>query len=1656
MDEEEGLLSRSSERESQDGYVLTPSDNAELRRMFEVADEDRSGYLDTKELRSALGSWTKARASVDVPALMREFDVDRSGTIDFDEFLEMARTVIERDIFLVPEKEERPSSRRRRRMLALHGRGDNAQVTRLQLKNLGLADRFDLVVAEGPFETTASNEDELVDGPFFTWVGPSPRATAAGISKVIGEAIDKDGPFDGVFGFSLGGAVALALFQPDVLRVLDQNHHYGLSTTNTQKRMDSTANTSRFSFGNTASTPQHQHSSSWSRTNSSGDPPFKFAVVACPSSVASVRASLGINPLVPSLNEKVGSPGNECRTVHIVGTRDSLKPDAENNVLEQCFHCGDNVLVKYLPIGHELPRTLRNDTHLVDVVSSHVEENPVVYSRLAKKDEAAAFAAGATATTVKMSEYATAKIDKSRQLVTVDLTPPPQAKSFVSAIGSADPESVYIRGLRSGGQKKGPVEVTFEDLRYLVVEELEDMRSVLGLEDQRGVSATSPPTIAYSTPPDGPSSAVAACAFFVFASLGAAAPLEASTSEHDAADAFDQLAAATVVVWRGGEEEGMRQAAVKVGARLFEATFRSRRPLEFFFEDVYLPDAHFDSLAVRYRRKPNHHERERPQSSSKEAADESRVALLLRTSGTTSKPKIVALAEEQVVTNGFALASNLDLTQDDVCLNAMPLFHIGGLSASVLGTLGAKASATFIAGPFAAEVFAKHLGFPPDDPANGGVRPSEATSLSSSPDDSSLRETYSRRRSGDHSSSLYALSPIDVAVDWPLPTWYSAVPTMHNAVVAYLSKFKDSPRVYHRLRFVRSGAAALSPYDARQLSTIFGGVPVITTYSMSEQMPISQPPLAYGRRQLDDKPGTVGVAVATSLAIVGDSLEPIVDDFVTPMTPYTRSASTTSVVVGLNGMSVGSVKSRRLQQQLGSRKSGQIAITGPTVMAEYLNNPGANASSFFLLDGRRWFLTGDVGCLDEDGHLRLTGRSKELIKRGGEQVSPYEIEEILAESSLIDAAVAFAVPSALWGEEVGVAIVPTQPEKISRDDKKAWARVVRDACNECDLSPHKIPTHVVVVDDSQLPKTKTRKYIRLNLAKELLGITPVGSEGGGGDFEEASTAASHRGPPNVSAALSGARFVLVLWTMFQHIGSGRSFGKWKQTRGFNLHMPMFFALAGFQLASGMAPPPQDLYFLSKSHRRYFFARVSAVHPLYLLSIVCCALVLLIGCRPDTYRQDFHWEANKDYDRFGIWRWSESEDDDGDIRSHAFCEPTPLDMGSWFGTYVTTIVVYALGLQAWPFAIFISWFLSFYTWFQSVYYFCLFVFPWVYRSLYRIRGDKERLAKAMCVAFVGNLAVCAIYLTLFMDWARHYRHKAPLTLILYLFPPFWAPHFFAGTISAFLLDCYRPKRVKARRAWARIGDGLSLYFLVAFFALRITRESLRPPAANNSTFYARIWAFTFSRLHFPFVIAWIFALAVGEGFVAKFLATDFLAKTLGPLSFAAYLFHQVVGALYYAATRNAVWNWWRFRKQFYWFSPYPVPVPWYEAFWVMTLTVFASKFLTDTVNPVLVGVWNSAARHLTRLGASSDSKHVDTLETVCDVIFQLTGTEVQPENTLEQCGLASVGLPVLIKMLTSAIPGLTMTAADFVSAQTLKELADNIDARIAHNEAAHIM
>ncbi len=344
------------------------------------------------------------------------------------------------------------------------------------------------------------------------------------------------------------------------------------------------------------------------------------------------------------------------------------------------------------------------------------------------------------------------------------------------------------------------------------------------------------------------------------------------------------------------------------------------------------------------------------------------VALILHTSGSTGRPKRVPLTHAQLSISAVNVANTYALSSDDVSLCVMPLFHVHGLVASTLATL-----------------------------ATGGtvVVPSKFNPLS-----------FWR-----------------VARDYGA-TWYSAVPTLHQLLVARADP-GARPAGAERLRFIRSCSAALSPQLMSDLEAAFGA-PVLEAYGMTE--------------------------AAHQMAS-------------NPLPPAARKAASVGPNTGTTEISIMDAAGNHLKP--GDR--GEVVIRGANVIRGYENNPDANAWSF--IDG--WFRTGDQGFLDPDSYLLLTGRLKEMINRGGEKISPREVDEVLLAHPAVAEAVAFGVPHPAWGEEVAAAVV-------LRPDASASASDLLSYCRER-LADFKRPKQIFLT--SAIPRTATGKIQRRVVAE---------------------------------------------------------------------------------------------------------------------------------------------------------------------------------------------------------------------------------------------------------------------------------------------------------------------------------------------------------------------------------------------------------------------------------------------------------------------------------------------------------------------------------------------------------------------------------------------
>ncbi|KAI0103868.1 hypothetical protein GGR51DRAFT_523727 [Nemania sp. FL0031] len=355
------------------------------------------------------------------------------------------------------------------------------------------------------------------------------------------------------------------------------------------------------------------------------------------------------------------------------------------------------------------------------------------------------------------------------------------------------------------------------------------------------------------------------------------------------------------------------------------------------------------------------------------------IAVILFTSGTSGNRKVVPITVA-VILHGVQLVINSwGLTRQDICLNMMPLYHVGGI----------------------------------------------------------IRNLFAPLFSG---GSTICCPSFDPNLFWDLvedvqPTWYYASPTMHSLILDEVTRRPEALQG-SRIRLVCNAAGSLLPTLAERIRDTFQCT-VLPSYGMTECMPISTPPLAYSL----DRPGTSGIVTGPELAIM-DAAYNQIDSFV----------------------------------------PGRICLRGSPLFQGYLKPDGSLDRSAFNSQG--WFDTGDIGYLDQDGYLYITGRSKEVINRGGELISPFEVENAIVtvagreDSPIfgrISQALAFSVRHETLQEVVGIVLVtpPGQP----RVDLRCLHESLRSS-----LQSVKWPVVIVYMDD--VPK-RNNKVLRVRLGERL-------------------------------------------------------------------------------------------------------------------------------------------------------------------------------------------------------------------------------------------------------------------------------------------------------------------------------------------------------------------------------------------------------------------------------------------------------------------------------------------------------------------------------------------------------------------------------------------
>ena len=353
------------------------------------------------------------------------------------------------------------------------------------------------------------------------------------------------------------------------------------------------------------------------------------------------------------------------------------------------------------------------------------------------------------------------------------------------------------------------------------------------------------------------------------------------------------------------------------------------------------------------------------------------VSMVLHTSGTTSRPKIVPLSQRNLAASAQNIRDTLRFQANDCGLNIMPLFHIHGLIAGVMAPLAAGSQVFCTPGFNALKFFAW--------------------------------------------------------MDEAKPTWFTAVPTMHQAIASRASKNLEIIK-RHPLRFMRSSSSSMPPQVIREAEEIFGA-PLVEAYGMTEAThQMASNPLPPALR----KPGTVGLAAGPEVAIMAED-------------------------------------GTLLPRGVGLENTGEIVIRGANVTAGYESNAKANAEAFTAGPHSGWFRTGDQGVMDEDGYISITGRLKEIINRGGEKISPREVDEILMDHAAVAQVVCFGMPHPKLGEEVAACVVLREGQAATERELQAF--VAQRAAD------YKVPKKILFMEE--IPKGATGKLQRIGLAAKL-------------------------------------------------------------------------------------------------------------------------------------------------------------------------------------------------------------------------------------------------------------------------------------------------------------------------------------------------------------------------------------------------------------------------------------------------------------------------------------------------------------------------------------------------------------------------------------------
>ena len=1017
------------------------------------------------------------------------------------------------------------------------------------------------------------------------------------------------------------------------------------------------------------------------------------------------------------------------------------------------------------------------------------------------------------------------------------------------------------------------------------------------------------------------------------------------------------------------------------------------------------------------------------------------LSILLRTSGTTSKPKVVPISRSMLLYGALCIATALKLKRQDCNANSMPFYHIGGISCNLLAVLVSGGKVLF-AGPLKdPQAFLDHI--------------------------------LTKEGKND---------PLT-----PKPTWLYQGPSMHKALVLTAEKHwhangKEPPP--NQLRFVRSASAHLNHDLALRLSTIFA-CQVIPTYGMSEAMPIcSSAPIDVRNNPPCEVVDSVGYTAGTSVRI----MHPDKDETL-PFPPQEKTLAD------------------NLDDYV-----GEICVKGAGVISQYI---GLDVNKTHTTGG--WLRTGDCGILDRQGRLFIKGRSKEMIKRGGEQVWPNEIDDVVENVPGVATAVTFGVPNELWGEEVAVAVVLKEGNPANKGQLEEQ---ILQTCRN-DLGALSVPNQIIVLSsEDDLPRGSTGKYLRSKMASNL-GVTAVDTGAlrllaSPNEIKDSETAATAEGGKAgkyhwmlqlletkseegrrvvPSDALNGVRFLVACFIVQVHVGLFPNM-TWVKLQGFVPNMMIFFSLAGFQTTCQIASSVKDQW------ASFVGTKIGALHSLFVI------------CQLFTFPSYVLFRA---FDEDGNLAWT---------------------IKDWVLVSIRFVFATITGLG-------MKYDVNMFTWFQSTFYIFLIAFPWVDHYLRRLK------LKTQCILFVIFAALSSLLWFVLFIGLPYDIFWSPGVYDLGWTIVTWFPLLIASVLAAYLFrrvveyywdaladedtseseeneqqpidpDTIDVESVKSRtKIVGYICDLVSfvllmMWVIVAAFPTCIcvhgeTFQEMRPdeelPPDGECPFknqqYGYVWtcditygewvdhilpdpnhveygrlptnwsgAAGYLRCTAALFLFWIATMAFGQGYTCRLFESKIMTR-LAPLGYPLYLVHMAVTRYYWIATRGLEREYWFGRE-----GEFPFPVEWYEFFLLLFLSVLVG-FLIDTfLAPLLmpytiswgVGVCNWISGTLSRRFGScfrssngSDEKKIHAQHPECsrldlasptatssyDKIATmsrgLTGMNLTADIPLRHMGLDSMGAAALLGMLRSAVPtARNLTLQQLQTCDTISSLVHLLD------------